>query len=327
MNVDQLFAPRILVISGKGGVGKTTVTAAVAVIAARTGRKVCIAEVDEKGTLPRLFGHGELSYEPAEISPGIWGLNITAEDALMEYLQLQYHMRRLSHLFTSTHFVDYLATSAPGFNDLLVIRKIWYLEQGPAKGGADQTYDTIIVDAPAAGHMLTFVGAPRGFYDAIRVGPIRHQVQWVLDMIEDPARTRISLVTTAEEMPVGETIETVEALHGRLGLGTGPMFANGLYGGLFSHKEVPALDDVEADPFIVRAREVGLALDKDDISSAVSYAHFLEARRAIQRRHMRTLRGGVSEPIIELPYLFSAGLGAPDIVTLADVIEARLAAL
>lgn len=327
MDVDQLFAPRIVVVSGKGGVGKTTVAAALAVIAARTGRKVCVAEVDEKGSLPRLFGHGDLTYEPAEISPGIWGLNITAENALREYLALQYHMRRLSRVFTGTHFVDYLATSAPGINDLLVIRKIWYLEQGPAKGGTDQTYDTIIVDAPAAGHMLTFVGAPRGFYDAIQVGPIRHQVQWVLDMIEDPARTRVSLVTTAEEMPVTETIETVQALHGKLGLGTGPMFANGLYDGLFSREEVPALDVVDPDELMGLAAEVGLDLDKEDVSATVSYARFLEARRAIQRRHLRALRRGVDEPIIELPFLFSAGLGAPDIVTLADVIEARLTAI
>jgi hypothetical protein len=327
MNVDELLAPRILVVSGKGGVGKTTVSAALAVIAARTGRKVCVAEVDEKGSLPRLFGHGDLSYEPAELSPGIWGLNITAENALREYLHLQYHMRRLSHVFTGTHFVDYLATSAPGINDLLVIRKIWYLEQGPAKGGTNQTYDTIIVDAPAAGHMLTFVGAPQGFYDAIPVGPMRHQVQWVLDMIEDPARTRVSLVTTAEEMPVAETIETVEALHGRLGVATGPMFANGLYDGLFKQKELTALDDVDPQNMIALARATGLDLDKDDISSAASYARFLEARRAIQRRHLRVLRGSVDEPIVQLPFLFSAGLGAPDIITLADVIEARLAAL
>lgn len=327
MNVDELFAPRIVVISGKGGVGKTTVAAALAVIAARTGRKVCIAEVDEKGSLPRLFRSGDLSYQPAELSPGIWGLNITPENALREYLHLQYHMRRLSHVFTGTHFVDYLATSAPGIQDLLVLRKIWYLEQGPTRGGADQTYDTIIVDAPAAGHMLTFVGAPQGLYDAIPVGPIRHQVQWVLDMIEDPARTLVSLVTTAEEMPVSETIETLQALHGRLGVGTGPLFANGLYDGLFSPKEMTEVNDLDPDRLIVLARAVGLELDKDDISSAVSYAGFLEARRAIQRRHLRSLRRGVEEPIIELPFLFSAGLGAPDIVTLADVIEGRLAEL
>jgi anion-transporting ArsA/GET3 family ATPase len=327
MNVDELFGPRIVVISGKGGVGKTTVAAALAVIAARTGRKVCVAEVDEKGSLPRLFGHGELSYEPAEISPGIWGLNITAEKALREYLRLQYHMRRLSQVFTGTHFVDYLATSAPGFNDMLVIRKIWYLEQGPEKGGADQVYDTIIVDAPAAGHMLTFVGAPQGFYDAIPVGPIRHQVQWVLDMIEDPARTRVSLVTTAEEMPVSETVETIEALHGRIGVGTGPMFVNSLYDGLFSKEDLNALEIVDPDRLIALAAAVGLALDKEDVSATESYARFLEARRAIQHRHLRALRRGVKEPIVELPFLFSAGLGAPDIVTLADVIEARLAAL
>lgn len=327
MKVDELFAPRIMVISGKGGVGKTTMVAALAVIAARTGRKVCVAEVDEKGSLPRLFGSGDLSYRPAELSPGIWGLNITPENALREYLHLQYHMRRLSQVFTGTHFVDYLATSAPGIKDLLVLRKIWYLEQGPSRGGADQTYDTILVDAPAAGHMLTFVGAPQGLYDAIPVGPIRHQVKWVLDMIEDPTRTRVSLVTAAEEMPVSETIETIQALHGKLGVATGPMFANGLYDGLFSPKEMTAVKDVDPDRLMILARAIGLDLDEDEISSATSYARFLEARRAIQRHHLRALRRGIDEPIIELPFLFSAGLGAPDIVTLADVIEGRLAEL
>jgi len=324
MRIDELLAPRIVVVSGKGGVGKTTIAAALAVIAARTGRKVCIAEVDEKGSLPRLFGHGDLTYAPTEISPGIWGLNITAEDALREYLKLQYHMRRLSQLFTSTHFVDYLATSAPGINDLLVIRKIWYLEQGPDRGGADQIYDTIILDAPAAGHMLTFLGAPQGFYDAIAVGPIRHQVQWVLDMVEDPARTRVSLVTTAEEMPVAETIDTLTALQGRLKVATGPVFANGLYGSYFSSREMTRLEGIEPDALIDLARTAGLDLDPDDVRSMSSYARFLEGRSAIQRRHMKALRKGIDPAIVELPHLFSAGLGAPDIGVLADIIESRV---
>jgi anion-transporting ArsA/GET3 family ATPase len=283
--------------------------------------------VDEKGSLPQLFGRGDLSYQPAEISPGIWGLNITAEEALKEYLQLQYRMRRLSNVFTHTHFVDYLATSAPGIQDLLVIRKIWYLEQGPKKGGTPHEFDTIIVDAPAAGHMLTFVGAPRGIHDAVSVGPIRTQVQWVLDMIEDPKRTRVSLVTTAEEMPVTETLETQQALTERLGISLGPVFANGLYEGFFSKQERAAVADVDPPTMISLAAEVGLELDAGDIAAGVSYARFLEARRSIQQKHMRTLKRGVDTPLVELPFLFSAGLGAPDIVTLADVIESRLEGL
>ena len=327
MDLEQLFEARIVVVSGKGGVGKTTIAAALAVLAARSGRKVCVAEIDEKGSLPRLFGRGDLSYDPAEISPGIWGLNITAEDALQEYLALQYRMRRLSGVFTHTHFVDYLATSAPGINDLLVIRKIWYLEQGPRKGGTPQEYDTIIVDAPAAGHMLTFLGAPRGIYDALPPGPIRHQVQWVLDMIEDPMRTRVSLVTTAEEMPVSETLETRSALIDRLGISLGPVLVNCLYDDYFSKTELEALDDIEVDEMIGTARDVGLDLDKGDVENAVAYARFLGSRRAIQKRHLTALKRGLGGRPLELPFLFSAGLGLPDVVTLADVIEERLADL
>jgi hypothetical protein len=175
--------------------------------------------------------------------------------------------------------------------------------------------------------MLTFVGAPRGFYDAIPVGPIRTQVRWVLDMIEDPARTRVSLVTSAEEMPVAETIETLAALHGRLGLATGPVFVNGLYDSYFTAAEIETVNRSEPDAFIRLGEGVGLDLDKDDIDAAVSYGRFLEARHAIQRKHLRALKRGIDRPLVELPFLFSAGLGAPDVATLADVIEARVAAL
>ncbi len=202
MHIEEFLAPRVLIVSGKGGVGKTTVAAALALVAARQGHKVCVAEVDRKGTLSRLLGGTELSYEPAELLPGVWGMNIIPERALEEYLQVQYHMRRFSRVFTSTHFVDYITTAGPGLKDILVLGKIWYLEQDRAARGTEQGFDTIIVDAPAAGHMLTFLSAPMGLSDAVRVGPIRRQAEWLVKMLRDPKRTRVHLVTLPEEMPV-----------------------------------------------------------------------------------------------------------------------------
>lgn len=331
MFVDEFLAPKILIVSGKGGVGKTTVAAALALVAARSGRKVCIAEVDRKGTLPRLFGGRELSYEPAQLAPGVWGMNIVPEDALGEYLEVQYHMKRVSKVFTSTHFVDYITTAAPGLKDILVLGKIWYLEQGRQGGRSRQDFDTIIVDAPAAGHMLTFLSAPMGLSDALRVGPVRRQSDWLVEMLRDPKRSRVHLVTLPEEMPVSETLETSEAITNKIGLNPGAVFANAVFQQLLTKEEEATLDEVMTDnnprELRIRAAEVALRLDKEDLKALVGYARFLEARRAIQTKHLRALKKGVEDPVVELPFLFSAGLALPDIETLADVIEEKVASL
>lgn len=325
MDIDEFLGPKILIVSGKGGVGKTTVAAALALVAARHGRKVCVAEVDRKGTLPKLFGTDRGStYDAEELTPGVWGLTIIPEDALAEYLRVQYHMKRISKVFTSTHFVDYITTAAPGLKDILVLGKIWYLEQNrPGTGG--QGFDTIIVDAPAAGHMLTFLSAPSGLADAVRVGPIRRQAQWLVEMLEDPTRTRVHLVTLAEEMPVTESLETSAALDGRLGIEQGPIFANAIYSRLLTNEEQEALTRIATNDPIkelsAEAEAVGVELEREDIEALLGYEKFLASRRAIQGGYLKQLRKEADQQILELPFLFSAGLALPDVETLADVIE------
>jgi anion-transporting ArsA/GET3 family ATPase len=322
--LDEFLEPRILMVTGKGGVGKTTVSAGLALVAARSGRKVCVAEVDRKGTLARLLGGGAVTYDPAELSPGVWGVNIVPEEALAEYLDVQYRMRRVSRVFSSTHFLDYVTTAAPGLEDILVLGKVWYLEQGRSKG-IRHDFDTIVVDAPAAGHMLTFVSAPMGLSDAVRSGPVRRQSDWLIEMLRDPRRTCVHLVTLPEEMPVLETIETSQALRERAAVSTGAVFANAVYPQLFTRAEETSLKRLKEEGDISElcscADEVGLRLDKEDIDSLVTYAGFLTARKALQASHLKTLRREMVEPIVELPFLFSAGLGLPDIETLADEME------
>jgi anion-transporting ArsA/GET3 family ATPase len=328
MTIDELLAPRIHIVSGKGGVGKTTVAAALALVAARRGRRVCVAEVDRKGTLARLLGAEGMGYEPRELLPGVWGLAIAPEDALEEYLDVQYHMRRVSKVLTHTHFIDYITTAAPGLKDILVLGKVWYLEQGRGTRTPARPFDTIVVDAQAAGHMRTFLSAPAGLSDAVRVGPIRRQADWIMKMLRDARRTRVHLVTLAEEMPATETLETSEALAADLHVARGVVFANGVYEELLSRDEQRALEQISLDgetPKLVHdANEAGLRLDDEDIESLVAYARFLGSRRAIQARYLRALRRGLEEPVVELPFLFTAGLELPDIETLADAIEERL---
>jgi anion-transporting ArsA/GET3 family ATPase len=321
--IEDLLRPKILIVSGKGGVGKTTVAASLAVVAARAGRKVCIAEVDRKGTLPRLFGGGRLGYQPRELSPGVWGMNIVPEDALAEYLDVQYHMKRISRAFTSTQFVDYITTAAPGLKDILILGKVWYLEQDRGSN-----FDTIVVDAPAAGHMLTFLSAPAGLSDAVRVGPIRRQAEWLAQMLRDPNRSRVHLVALPEEMPVTETLETFEALEGKLGIDAGPVFANAVYSPVLDDEQSATLERMAAEERTDELEDVAAAadirMDEADISALVGYSDFLNVRRSIQEKHLRTLERGVDEPVLRLPFLFSAGLALPDIERLADVIQARV---
>lgn len=327
MHIDEFLDPTILIVSGKGGVGKTTVSASLALVAARQGRKVCVVEVDQKGTLTKLLGGREATYHPTELTPRVWGVNITAERALAEYLEVQYHMKRISRVFTSSHFVDYIATAAPGLEDILILGKIWFLEKGRH---TEHDFDTIIVDAPAAGHMLTFLSAPMGLSDAVRVGPIKRQAEWLVEMLRDPKRARVHLVTLPEEMPVSETMETKAALDGKVGISTGHTFANAVYRPLLDDEEQSLYEAIAADGSIDElckaADRVGLSLDRRDLEALQGYAGFLRSRRSVQADHLARLRK-VAGGVIDLPFQFSAGLALPDVESLADVIEAEVASL
>jgi anion-transporting ArsA/GET3 family ATPase len=328
MLLDEFFSPRVLIISGKGGVGKTTVAASLALSAARTGKKVCVVEMDRKGSLSKIFGRGNVGYEPSEIFPDVWAISVGAEEALIEYLDVQYHMKRISKAFSGVHFVDYITTAAPGLKDILVLGKIWYLERGQAGGVSKQDFDLIVVDAPAAGHMLTFLSAPSGLSDAVRVGPVRRQAEWLREMLQDPARTRVHLVTLAEEMPVSETLETAAALKDRVGIDAGPIFANAVYPEVLTSQEEELLKNVRSDgsldELLTEARDARLDLDSDDLEAFVGYADFLSARRSIQGVHLQQLREEALEPVVELPFLFAARIGLPQLEELADAMEERI---
>jgi anion-transporting ArsA/GET3 family ATPase len=234
-------------------------------------------------------------------------------------------MKRISKVFTSSHFVDYITAAAPGLKDILMLGKIWYLEQGRMHGRGPANFDTIVVDAPAAGHMLTFLSAPMGLADAVRLGPVKRQSDWLVEMLRDPKRTRVHLVTLPEEMPVSETLETAEALRTTIGITAGAVFANAVYSELFDAGEKRTLADIGgAKPMATLkkiASSAGLTLDSEDVAALIAYARFLTARQGIQAVHLKKLRQGVVEPVVELPFLFSAGLALPDIENLADVIE------
>jgi anion-transporting ArsA/GET3 family ATPase len=300
-------ASRVVIVAGKGGVGKTTVAAALARAASFEGRSALIVEVEGKAGLPALFGAADLGYEEdvlvvADEAAGIGEVRaraLTADEALIEYLK-ENRMSRVAKRLVSTGVLDVLATAAPGIRDILILGKVKQLER-------DGVADLIVLDAPAAGHAVTFLRAARALQDSVRVGPIHNQARDVLALLGDPSRCQVMLVTLPEETPVNELVETAYSLEEDVGVALGPVVVNGLY------PARPGLETATA----VAAAEAGIALDPDEGATLAAAADFRRHRMALQAEQLDRLRDQLPLPQLHLPFLFTADLDPHDLDRLA----------
>jgi anion-transporting ArsA/GET3 family ATPase len=295
---------RLVIVAGKGGVGKTTVTAALAVMAAEAGLRTLIIEVEGKTGLGAAFGQGELSYDEVELAESIRARTITPDQALLEYLE-DHGLRRLSKRLTNTGFLDVVATAAPGIKDILVLGKVKQLER---EGDAD----FIVLDAPAAGHAVTFLQSARGLLDAVRVGPVRTQAEQVQELLTDPGRCQVLLVTLPEETPVNEAAETAGRLRERVGVHLGPVVVNGLY---------PPVPGIESAAELVAGVPAGEA---EPLRAA---AAFRRSRHELQQEQLRRLADALELPQLHLPFLFSPEVGPAEVATLASALTEAVGAL
>ncbi len=282
-------------VAGKGGVGKTTVTAAFARMAAGLGLSVLIVEVEGKTGLSAAFGAEELEYDERELAPGIRARSLTPDVALVEYLE-DHGLRRISKRLVRGGLVEVVSTAAPGIKDLLILGKVKQLERAAVA-------DLILLDAPAAGHAVSFLMSAKGMSDVVRSGPVREQADDVMAMLTDPSRCRVLLVTLAEETPVNEVVETAFALEDRVGVDLGPVVVNAVF---------PVLDGLDADP----------AVAGDDAGTLAAAAEFRARRQALQQAQIARLAGALPLPQLHLPSVFSVDLGPAEI----DVLAAALAA-
>jgi hypothetical protein len=228
--VKNFFASsRTIIVAGKGGVGKSTVSAALALAAAQAGLRCLLIELDGKDCLISGTSHIDVQH----ISPAA---------ALSEYFET-HGLARLSKRLTALGIVDVVATAAPGIDDLLVLGKIKALER-------EDKADIIIVDGPAAGHAVTFLQAPRALHDTVATGPIRQQADDVLDFLADPSRCQVLLVTLAEATPVNELLDTAFVLEDRVGVALAPLVINAVE--VQPLLDIPASLDV-ASPLIMAA--------------------------------------------------------------------------
>jgi len=316
MDLERFCATsRVVIVAGKGGVGKTTVTAALATAAARTGMSVLIVEVEGKSGLASCFGEAALTYEEAELRPGVRARTLTPDDALLEYLD-DHGMRRISKRLSRSGALDVVATAVPGMRDILVLGKVKQLERA-------NVADLIILDAPAAGHAVSFLLSARGLLDAVRVGAINRQAAERVELLSDPSRCQVMLVTLPEETPVNELIETAYTIEDRAGVALGPIVVNscvpplGTAGGALRDE-----DGVRAD-----ALAVGLTLEDGEVRALADAASFRDDLARRQAEQCARLAERLALPQLRLPYFFTADVGSAEIEILADELSVGIASL
>ncbi len=305
----------VLIVAGKGGVGKTTMTAALARMASQTGRSVLIVELEGKSGITGAFGLDEdLGYEEVELQPArgpeegaIRARRITPDDALVEYLE-DHGLRRVSKRLVSSGVVDVVSTAIPGIRDVLVLGKIKQLER-------DGIADLIVVDAPATGHAITFLTSASGLVNAARGGPLRTQAAEVVEFLGDPSRCRVILVTLPEEMPVSETIESAFTLEDKAGVQLGPVIVNAT--------------DPEPLGLERSAREAAAGLDVDpDVLAAMEQARqFRLQRHALSVSQIERLASDLPLPQLLVPKMDVEEIGPAETRHLASGLARAIGAM
>lgn len=312
MDPGQFFtATRTLIVAGKGGVGKTTVAATLAIAAARSGVDTLLLEIEGKPGLPSLLGvdagaRADGSATPVAVGADAASLRvaaIAADAALVAYLE-DHGLRAFGRTLARLHVLDTLATSTPGLRDLIVLGRIKQL-------AADDPARLLVVDAPASGHALSFLRSARGLAATVDAGPIRRQADEVDAMLTDPVRTQVVLVTLPEETPVEELIATAFALEDEIGVSLGPAVVNGLSPHCGVPTRAPTDPGVEAD--LQRA--------------AATAARWVDARCAAQRRRVERLGAELPLEQLHLPRLATTAIGRRHLDALASVALEGIAGL
>jgi anion-transporting ArsA/GET3 family ATPase len=318
---EQFFAAsRLVIVAGKGGVGKTTVSATLARAAALAGLSTLIVDVEGKSGLSAMFGQGELGYDEVVLSPGggpdgagdVRARTLTADAALLEYLR-DHGWSRISKRLVSSGALDIVATAAPGIKDILLLGKVKQLER-------EGIADLIVLDAPAAGHAITFLQSARSLLDTVSVGPINAQARDVLELLEDHQRCQVVLVTIPEETPVNEAVETAFSLEDRVGIGLGPIVVNGVY---------PTIEGLVANaPAVVAAADAAdVSLRAGEAEVLAAAAGFRLDRTALHNEQVSRLESQLPLPQLRLPFLFTTEIGPAELDVLARAMLAEIESL
>ncbi len=305
--MESILTRKLAVITGKGGVGKSTVAAALALLGARRGLRVIVVEMGGRRLMPELIGGGGRAHvAEAQLAPGIWSTSIDPERALFEWLGVlggSISARLLSSRATFRCF----AAAAPGASELVSLVKVWELTQDERWRKHGERYDLVVLDAPATGHALALLSSPRTFGAIARIGPIATQAKEVRELLEDPARSSFLAVAHASEMAVTETLELADGLRGELGRELDHVVVNGTFPRRFSNDDLEALARLDGSPALHRA---------------TTLARFAHDRARLQHNQVERLRRHQLH-VFGIPFIFQARLDRTALEEIADRLGRR----
>jgi anion-transporting ArsA/GET3 family ATPase len=307
--MQSLLDRKLLLVTGKGGVGKSTVAAALGLAAARSGRRTIVVEVGQESRMPEFFGADPAQQgTPVDLADGLQGITIDPERAILEWLQ-SLGGRVPGRLIASSGTFQYFAAAAPGSKELVTMVKIWQLTRDSKRSRREASNDLVVVDAPSTGHALALLASPQTFGAIARVGPIAGQTQEVEELLRDPRRSGYVAVALASEMAVTEAMEIQEGLQRQLGRDLSAVIVNGVLPKRFTSAE---LEQIEG---LLTSSDTG-AGSALRTSAAVAARAVHERARLQQNQLARLRRAGMRS--VSVPFVWDGRLDTRSIGSIAE---------
>ena len=318
--MEDLFSRRLIIQSGKGGTGKTTLSAALAVAAASRGKRVLLVEVDTRDRFASLFGLKDpVAYEPREVRPGVFALNLDPELVIIDFFKTHVKLKTFYQQIVDSKVFKYFYEAAPGVKEIICMGKIWRLLGERHFFSGKPAWDCVILDAPATGHGMSLLNIAQAAYETL-FGPMKKHAEKIRDMLRDPRLTVLNIVSLPEEMPVNEAADLYRLAKTEMKMPLGLVFLNAMMPALFSPDEAEAFGREARSPRLER-----LAGGPRAAAALVACARAREERAQMAQRYEARLRELIPLPLVPVSYVFDADFDRGTLEAVAKEVTAALA--